>query len=166
MRYRQRYVIYTMFEPPPPPTPTPPPQLAVDATPPTSGSLGVCSGPPGPGISRFHHCSAPPTSPQPRRRLLMSSMKWKQPHLPGNRVPGGRAWSHLLPARFGGVRWRVVPGPAGSGCLDLLRVTRLALRLRRLAAGHQPQDCTLHRANARAILRRSPWLCRAGWRSG
>ena len=138
---------------------TPLPQLAVGADPRTSGSPGVCRG------SGFLVSSLLRTShtPQPHRRLLMSFTRWKLANAP-SRTPRPRC--HLLPARLGGARGRVVPGLAGSGCLDRLQVPRLAWRLR----GHardtslriaQRISCTLHRENARG-----EWLYWAGWRPG
>ena len=67
------------------------------------------------------------------------------------------------------------PGPAGSGCLDLLRIPRLAWRLRGPASGYQPRDRTAHQlhpspgeraCNPQAVPRGGGWLYRAGWRPG
>ena len=87
----------------------------------------------------------------------MSSTKWSPG---GHGFPG--AWGHLLPACLGGLRgrgwsqalrsvvaWiasesRMARGPVAGSPTDIS--LRIAQRI----------SCTLHRENARAILRRSP----------
>ena len=69
--------------------------------------------------------------------------------------------AHLLPARLGGLRVRVVPSPPGvvAWIASESRTARgLSTVLPRDTSLRIAQriSCTLHRANARAILRRSP----------
>ena len=65
--------------------------------------------------------------------LLTSSAAPSVAHV-FHEVEGGRARSHLLPARFGSVRGRVVPGLAGGRCIGPLpsRAPRVAWTRTRL----------------------------------
>ena len=137
----------------------PPLQLAVDAAP--RRSPGMCPGSPRPGFSvssllRTSHIS----SATPSVAVVFHEVETRKRTFQDTAC-------HLLSARLGGVRARVVPGLAGGGCLDLLRVPRFAWRLRGHASGNQPQDCTAHQlhpspgkraCNPQAAPRGGEWL--------
>ena len=96
-----------------------------------------------PGISRSHPSSAPPFSPSPTRLWPTFSMKLSPARTPSRTLPL-RLPPWAPPFAWISTESRTTRGLASSTPSDIS--LRIAQRI----------SCTLHRENARAILRRSP----------
>ena len=139
-------------------------RLPLVAALPISGFPGAFLASLKPGTSRFLRCSAPLTSPGPLLLWPMSSMRWK----PGS-APCRTRLHWLLsagpPSAHSSWRLAGAVGPKPFGVL-WLGLPPSPSRTARGLATDLPKDnslriaqrisCTLHRENARAILRRSP----------
>ena len=149
-----------------------------------AGSPGVCPGSPRAWIFRFHLCSAPPTSPRPHRRLLMSSMEWRLANAP-SKTPRPR-WPRVEPPPAGS-SWRRAgeggPKPCGKwlfGSSESRASRGVSVGLPRVTSLRIAQriSCTLHRATQRMALKGwlatslmglagevhgLPWFCGGSW---
>ena len=132
-----------------------------------SGSQGVCPVSLRLGISRSQLCSALPTSLRLPRRLLMFSTRSRLASVLSTAPPP--RWPNVGPPSSR-LSWRLAGGGGRIGWSQAFRavVTWIASESRtaRGLSTDLPRDtslriaqrisCTLHRENARAILRRSP----------